>query len=147
MMFSSRILARREDMYFLFLATNRFYEHDRVIYIPWTEAGQEIFDFIYSCDAMLHARMVGELFGLAVAEFSIANKPVITWTGGGRQEYDTCHLDLLGDRAMLYDGYDDLLRILLEFDGRLVEGTDWDRHSQKFNARDVIHRFRAVFLE
>ena len=34
--------------------------------------------FYRTCDAMLHARRDGETFGLAVAEFSVRNKPVIT---------------------------------------------------------------------
>lgn len=38
-------------------------------------------NFIATCDAMLHARDIGETFGLAVAEFSVRNKPVITFPG------------------------------------------------------------------
>ncbi len=140
------ILPQREDMYFLFAATDRFCEHDRVKYVPWMETAQDIFNFIYSCDAMLHARMAGETFGLAVAEFSIANKPVITWSGRGHQEYDSCHLELLGDRALLYDAYNDLLELLLKFDNRCVAGGEWDRDSQAFNPRDVMQKFKAVFL-
>jgi glycosyltransferase involved in cell wall biosynthesis len=133
-------------MYFLFVATDQFVEHDRVKHVPWMETGQEIFNFIYSCDAMLHARMAGETFGLAIAEFSIAGKPVITWSGRGHQEYDSCHLELLGDRALLYDAYDDLLELLLNFDSRRVADGGWDRYSETFNTRDVMRKFAAVFL-
>ena len=38
-------------------------------------------EFISSCDAMIHARQMGETFGAAVSEFSIKNKPVITCRG------------------------------------------------------------------
>ena len=37
--------------------------------------------FINTCDAMIHARAMGETFGLAVAEFSKKNKPVIFVSG------------------------------------------------------------------
>jgi hypothetical protein len=140
------ILSQREDMYFLFVATDRFCDHDRVKYVPWMETVQDIFNFIYACDAMLHARLAGETFGLAVAEFSIANKPVITWTGHGHPNHDSCHLELLGDRALLYDAYDDLLELLRKFDSRLIADTDWDRYSSRFNERDVMRKFNAVFL-
>jgi hypothetical protein len=140
------ILSQRDDMYFLFVATDRFCDHDRVKFVPWMETGQDIFNFIYACDAMLHARLVGETFGLAVAEFSIANKPVITWTGRGQPNHDSCHLEVLGDRALVCDAYDDLLELLRKFDRRRVADTDWDRYSSSFNKRDVMRKFNAVFL-
>ena len=34
--------------------------------------------FLYACDAMIHARADGETFGMAVAEFSVHNRPVLT---------------------------------------------------------------------
>ena len=34
--------------------------------------------FINTCDCMIHARTDGETFGLAIAEFSTLNKPIIS---------------------------------------------------------------------
>lgn len=44
-------------------------------------------EFFSACDLMLHARKDGETFGLAVAEFSVRQKPVITADLKGNQYY------------------------------------------------------------
>jgi len=75
------ILKHRSDIFFLFLSTEPFIKHERVLFIPWVENEQCIFNFIDACDVMLHGRSDGETFGLSVAEFSISNKPVMTWSG------------------------------------------------------------------
>jgi len=55
-------------------------------------------EFINTCDAMIHARQMGETFGNAIAEFSIKNKPIITSRG-----YDNNHLHILKDKAIIYN--------------------------------------------
>lgn len=64
--------------------------------------------FINTCDAMIHARSDGETFGLSVAEFAICEKPVITWKHG----YDNAHLDILADKAIIYETKEQLYDIL-----------------------------------
>src|SRR5208282_4498864 len=76
-----RIVEYRKDIFFLFLSTKEFYTHERIIYLPWVESEQEKFNFIHSCDVMLHTRIGGETFGISVGECSSANKPVMTWSG------------------------------------------------------------------
>ena len=48
-----------------------------LIYLPANIDDEYKSRFIRTCDAMLHARSSGETFGLAIAEFSAANRPVI----------------------------------------------------------------------
>ena len=50
-------------------------------YLPATYDATEKAAFLASCDAMLHARWHGETFGLAVAEFAVLGKPVLTFEG------------------------------------------------------------------
>ena len=45
---------------------------------------------------MLHARKDGETFGLAVAEFSVANKPIITYANSKDKE----HLRILNNKLL-----------------------------------------------
>lgn len=144
------ILKHRTDIYFLFLSTEKFIDHERIIHIPWVESDQDIFNFINSCDCMIHAREDGETFGLAVAEFSASNKPIITWSGLINNEiyqrYDKCHLELLGDRAIIYNDYQDLLDTFYSIDKSFISQYNWDKYSEKFSPENVINTYVKTFL-
>ncbi|MBI2751351.1 MAG: hypothetical protein HYX43_18960, partial [Burkholderiales bacterium] len=123
-----------------------FIEHERVIHLPWVETEQEKFDFIHACDAMLHARAMGETFGLAVGEFSAAHKPVLTWSGRGHAGYDRAHLDLLGSKALQYHHQADLVGLLLKLDRKFLRAMPWDVYTQRFSEAAVIRQYQEVFL-
>ena len=57
---------------------------------------------------MIHARLEGETFGLAIAEFSVANKPVITYSKSKDKE----HLRILKNSCIKYGDENDLMCIL-----------------------------------
>jgi len=139
-------LETRPDLYFVFLSTRPFCAHPRVRFIPWVESEQDKFDFIHSCDAMLHARLIGETFGLAVGEFSAANKPVMTWSGRGLRSYDVAHIDILGVKALVYKNRSDLLRFLVSLDRRELAQHDWDVYSERFSTPNVMDQYHRVFL-
>lgn len=105
------ILDIRDDIYFLFQNTNIFLKHDRVINIPSSPDMDYKVKFINTCDAHLHARTIGESFGLTCGEFSSKNKPIITWDGSPERN----HIDILGDKALLYNNYDDIMNIFKSF--------------------------------
>ena len=99
--------------------------------------------FINSCDAMIHAQRLGESFGLACGEFSSRNKPVITLgTCYGRS-----HLEILGDKALLYNNRQELVRILLGLSKQFIGGQSWDCYSERFAPRPVMEKFKQVFLD
>jgi len=102
-------LARRRDLWFAFLNINPFVDHERALFLSGTADPIAKTEFINTCDAMLHARGRGETLGLAVAEFSVRGRPVLTW--GGSME--RAHLDMLGDAALVYRDERGLLRRLL----------------------------------
>ena len=135
-----RVAREREDAWFFFVNTKPFDDHPRVIFHPPILEPSDKAPFIDACDAMLHARAMGESFGLACAEFSIRNKPVITWFCG-RDRY---HIDVLRDHGIYYTGLDDLVETLRDFsrhDGQ------YDAYSSRFNSEAVMSRFADVFLE
>ena len=139
-------LTRRPDLHFVFLSTKPFVEHERVIHIPWVETEQEKADIVHCCDAMLHARTMGETFGLAVGEFSAANKPVITWSGRGHAGYDRAHLDILGSKALQYHQQADLVNILTKLDRKFTRSLNWDVYTQRFSDAAVTRQYQEVFL-
>ena len=62
-------------------------------------------EFINTCDAMLHARYIGESFGLSCAEFSVRNKPIITYEKSPERN----HIDTLGEKGIYYENYSEIL--------------------------------------
>ena len=135
-------LERRPNLFFLFANFRPFLKHERVIFFPGTPNPQFKADFIEACDAMLHARVLGESFGLACGEFSIRNKPVITY----RLSEQRSHLDILGEKACTYADQLDLTIFLEELDHKYIKGKSWDAYSEKFNPKSVMSKFVEVFL-
>jgi hypothetical protein len=99
-------LAIRDDIWFLFLNTERFIEHPRVRHLEVTTDRGMIRSFINSCDYMLHAKREGETFGLAVAEFAAAGVPVISCT----RTIGNAHFEMVPSELML--GYGDKVELL-----------------------------------
>lgn len=86
--------------------------YGRTRYLPPTISRTEVFTFLATCDACLHARMDGESFGLAVAECTRAGLPVLT--SGVRVNDGDHHLNALGELALLYHDGEQLIRRLRE---------------------------------
>lgn len=106
-----QILSTRDDVYFLFMNTHPFYQHKHIIHLPGTTDMIFKRKFINTCDALIHARIDGETFGLTCGEFSICKKPVITYGGSIDRE----HLLILKDKAVIYNTPEEVLTILQTF--------------------------------
>ena len=142
----SKILDMRPDVWFVFLSTNKFIDHPRVLFIPWVASEQDTFNFIHACDAMIHARSDGETFGLACGEFSAANKPILTWSGVGNPYYDKAHIDQLQGRALIYNDQYDLLEYFKQLTREYILDNDWDTYTEVFSEKNVTDRYNKIFL-
>ena len=133
-------LNQREDCYFLFVQTHKFVEHPRVIHIPSFSDLDRKRKFINTSDAFLHSRLEGESFGMACAEYSICNKPVITY----ELSKERSHIDILGDKGLYYKDAQSLYDILQNFTPTPAE--DWNRYGE-FTPEKVMKKFKEVFLD
>lgn len=97
--------------------------------------------FINTCDAMIHARMDGETFGLAVAEFSMHNKPVLTFGRGT----DWAHIEILKDKALVYNSFEDVYDMLLNLN-KYIKHKNYIAYNE-FLPENVMQIFRKVFLD
>lgn len=95
--------------YFLFLNTEKFTDNSNCIFINETYNKEYLEKFINTCDYMIHAREEGETFGLSCAEFSIQNKPVITYYN---KKSDNAHIHMLYDDCLIYENEIDLINII-----------------------------------
>jgi hypothetical protein len=77
-----KVAEKHNNIHFLFMNHEKFCNLPNVHFLPGSVNLAEKAYFIDACTAMLHARGDGETFGLAVAEFSTRNKPVITYKPG-----------------------------------------------------------------
>lgn len=129
-------------LWFIFMNIRPFIEHEHVLFLPASTDSVRKRRFIQTCDAMLHGRGMGESFGLACGEFSMCNRPVITY-GLSPQR---AHLHMLAEKALIYRGPAELQRCLLEFDRCWASQQDWDRYSQSYGPETVMRNFSSVFL-
>lgn len=129
------------NIYFIFASTYPFTSDiPNIIYLDKISDVNRKVKFINTCDAMIHAREIGETFGLAVAEFSIKNRPVITTP----TEYPA-HTKMLGDKALIYNNYDDVMNIFKNFDRNKVKEKDWNAY-RNYSPEKVMKIFEEIFL-
>lgn len=153
----------REDStrYFIFMNIEPFTieKIPNIIFLPGTTDPVFKEMFINTSDAMLHARADGETFGLSVGEFSIKNKPVITYKPsfmnrikdwlrpflGKRPIYATAHLENLKQKSITYSNSKQLISIL-QTDLTTAKQTciNYDCFSQKYSPQNVITIFNRI---
>jgi hypothetical protein len=88
---------------------------------------------------MLHARWHGETFGLAVGEFAVLGKPVITFS----ESREKAHFEMLRNQALLYRNLGELAGILKEFCPHKTHGTEYEIYA---DPKVVMEIFRKKFL-
>lgn len=133
----------RKDLFFIFMNMSPFAEHERLIFLSGNSDLNYKVQFINTCDGMLHARGIGESFGLACGEFSIKGKPVITYAMSPQRS----HIEILGEKAILYKGKKDLAEIFKYFNRQIQHQRNWDAYSEKFSAKVIMRQFNDVFIQ
>lgn len=134
-------LEKRKDIWFVFQYTEPFYIHERIIYLDPTADLNEKVRFINTSDVMLHARNIGESFGLSCAEFSVRNKPVITYYNSLERN----HIDTLGEKGIFYENKQDIDHILSNLDRSEINQLEWNCY-QDYSPEKVVQKFKEVYL-
>lgn len=141
----SDVAEANPNIFFLFMNVEPFCVLDNTIFIQPTTDYEKKIGFINTCDACIHARNGGESFGLTVAEFSIKNKPVITTTYCTEALCDMAHIEMLGEKAVLYNNYEELVGILTNFSNIRNKRHNWNAYAE-YNPVQVMKQFKKVFL-
>lgn len=133
-------------IYFIFMNTPPLGEPlPHIIHVAKSSDASRKSAFIRTCDAMLHARSMGETFGLAVGEFSAHNRPVITSSAHHDDGNARFHLDTLGSKGLYYHDTPSLLTLLRSFDRLAARRKDWNAYRQ-FEPGPVMQTFDKVFI-
>ena len=138
-----KVLQQRPDLYFVFMNIAPFASHERLLFLPGNSDMHYKMQFINTCDGMIHARGIGESFGIACGEFSIKGKPVITYAFSPQRS----HIEILGDKGIFYQGRKDLEQILLSFNRQMQLQKNWDAYSEHFSPAVVMKKFNEVFIK
>ena len=118
------------------------YDLENIIFLPGTWILEEKSAFINSCDFMIHARIQGETFGCAIAEFSMENKPVITY----RDSRERAHIEILREKGIYYSNKEELLEILDNIKN-YVKYDDYSQIYTQFSPEIIINKFKKIFLD
>ena len=129
------------NCYFLFMNTDKFYEHPKIIYLDKNLDLNYKTKFINTCDVMIHARKMGETFGLSIAEFSSKNKPVITCRCG-----DLEHIKILRDKAIIYNSKDELINIFKNIKNIINSRSDWNAYNL-YTPKYVMSLFKTYIFD
>jgi len=137
-----KALEQNENIGFLFQNTPNVPSHPRIFHARTTADAEYKRKFINTSDFMLHCRVEGESFGVAVAEFSSANKPVITWS----ESRERAHIDYLGSKMYQYTTEDQLVNLLIYFDrGGKAKIGDWNAY-EDFTSEKIMKTFERIYL-
>jgi glycosyltransferase involved in cell wall biosynthesis len=136
-----KIVEERNDIKFIFMNINKFIEHPSVIFLDGTYDLFEKSSFVNACDAMIHARSGGETFGLAVSEFALENKPIITYDLSGER----AHIEILGERGIYYKNFDEVYHILSNLN-EYIKYNDYHTPYLQFSPEIIMNKFNT-FLQ
>ena len=138
-----QVALERSDIYFLFVNTEKFCDSlPNIIHLDRIIDLNEKVSFINTCDAMIWGRSEGETFGLAIAEFSVKNKPVIATK---ENVHDQAHIYLLKDQALWYNEHS-LKDILVNFNKKEMSKRDWNAY-REYSPEKVMKIFKQVFID
>ena len=137
------IAKNNPNIYFLFANFDKFTpEIENIIYLEKIVDLEKKVAFINTSDAMVWARTIGETYGLAIAEFSSKNKPVIASKVGWCQ----AHVEYLGDKGLWYHDSESFKNIILNLDRNEIKTKDWNAYKE-FTPEKVMSQFKKVFID
>ena len=147
-------LSKMPTLHLLFMPGNpKLPQHPRIHFNPASTDLAAKGAFLHTCDAMLHARSNGESFGMAIAEFSVCNKPVITQGRVASEPgYETAHLDMLGSKAWTYQkGSPESLfaqiKRLVDTPREVLQRGDWNAHESNRPSILMRQSFHPKFID
>lgn len=140
------VASKNPNIHFMFMNSEKFCDLPNVLFIESSTDILEKIAFINTCDGCIHARNGGESFGLTAGEFSSRNKPVITTSYCTEHLCDYAHLEMLGDKSIIYEDYDSLVEILTNFKRYKELKNDWNAY-RDYTPEKVMEKFKKVFLE
>lgn len=138
-----KIVNSYEDTLFVFINTERFINHSKVVFINEYITEQEKSNFIKDCNMMIHAREMGETFGYAIAESLFLNTPIASYFYGR----DGNHREMLKDTGLLFKNEKELTSIFRQIREGKFNHYDFEELVREFSPRQVAKKFVDIFVK
>ena len=135
------IVKKREDIVFIFLNINKFYNHRQIKFFKGTLNENFKKKFINTCDAMIYGRSLGESFGLSCGEFALANKRIISYKFNRHRSH--C-LNISANDLIEYNSYNSLVKIFLNFKKKPFK---IQNNYKDYSKNKVMTNFKNNFLK
>lgn len=135
------VVQKQPNLFFVFINTNKFADHPRIKFVPAIIDLQNKVNALTSADFFIHARMMGESFGMAILEAMRCRIPVLAWQGGR----DLNHTRLLTPSSLYTSAADLALKI-----SKIKEYTSVEenyRKSLEFGRNEVVEKFERIFIK
>lgn len=133
------LVNKNNKIYFMFMNIDKFISSNKVIFLKGTLNQFKKVKFINTCDAMLHARSLGESFGISCAEFAIKNKLILAY-GFCRHR---AHFDICRNNIIPYFSYNDLKKKIIKLNKKKKINY---KLKKKLSEKKTIKIFEKVFL-
>lgn len=137
---TSRIFS---NIYFVFVNIPRFDNNNsKIIFLNKIVDIEDKCKFINTCDCCLEAQSLGQSFGLSLSDFSVNNKPIITY--GGIVLNDN-YKKILGNKAIYYYDEKGLIEIIKKFNKKDYLNKDLNCYKE-YSPEKVMKIFKDVFF-
>ena len=136
-----KIAKKRKDIIFLFLNIDKFINHSQVIFLKGTFDEVRKREFLNTCDAMIYGRSLGESFGIACAEFSALNKPIISYKFNRHR----CHILNSNKNYVEYSSSSKLYEILNNYK-KTINKKKLNNVKKTCSPQFAMSQFKKVFL-
>ena len=127
----------------MFINTPIFYRHKQIFYLPKITSEEDKNKFICTSDAYLEASNFGHSFAIAIGEYCVNNKPIITYNGW---TWNQNHFKILGDKAIKFKSGDEFHKIITTFNPKEYEKLDNNCYKE-FTPEKVMQKFKEVFID
>lgn len=132
------------EVYFVFVNIPNFDRtNPKIFFLKKIVEKDDKYRFINTCDCCLEAQSLGQSFGLSIADFSVQNKPIITY--GGVVLNDN-YKRILGDKAMYYRNEEEILHLIHSFRKEDFSGKDLNCYKE-YSPLNVMKTFDNIFCK
>ena len=130
------------NIHFLFINTPEIIIHANIHYLSKIYTEKEKNKFLCTLDAFLECGTMGHSFGLAIAEASVNNIPIILYRG---DVWNTAHYDIIKDTGIYFTDKKSFQEVLTTFDPQKYIHKDLNCYKE-YSPENIMKIFNDIFI-